>query len=74
MWSAGVFVQPISYSIALGKVNEFWDARTQGLATEAHPPGAEKAVIRRGGHLRLLCVLFVIMLALLLAFSGTPSD
>jgi hypothetical protein len=26
----GVFAAPIPYSIALGRVNEFWDARTPG--------------------------------------------
>ena len=70
----GVFVPPVLYSIALGKVNEFWDARTQGLATEAPTPGVEKAVIAVGATFWLLIVLFGILLALLLAFSSSTSS
>ena len=65
---------PVLYSIALGKVNEFWDARTQGLATEAPTPGVEKAVIAVGAAFWLLIVLFGILLALLLAFSSSTSS
>lgn len=70
----GALVQPILYSIALGKVNEFWDVRTQGLATEAPTPGAEKAVIAVGATFWLLCVVWLILFALLVAFGGTASD
>ena len=70
----GVFLQPILYSIALGKVNEYWDVRTQGLATEAPMPGAEKAVIAVGASFWLLCVLWLILFALLVAFGSMSSD
>ena len=70
----GAFLQPVFYSIALGQVNEFWDVRTQGYATEAPTPGVEKAVIAVGACFWLLCVLLLILLAILLAFSGAPSD
>jgi hypothetical protein len=68
--AGGVFLQPVLYSIALGNVNEFWDVRTQGLATEAPTSGGEKAVLAVGGSLWVLCVLWLLLLALLLAFSA----
>ena len=52
-----VFAAPIVYSIALGKVNEYWDVRTQGLATEAPTTGAEKAVLAVGAALWVLWLL-----------------
>jgi hypothetical protein len=70
----GVFLQPVVYSIALGQVNEFWDVRTQGHATEAPTPGVEKAVIAVGASFWLLCVLWLILFALLVAFSAGPSS
>ena len=70
----GVFLQPVLYSIALGKVNEFWDMRTQGLATEAPTPGVEKAVIAVGAAFWILCVLWLMLFVLLVALGGTPSD
>ena len=69
-----VFVQPILYSIALGKVNEFWDVRTQGLAVEAPTSRAEKVILGVGAGFWILSVLWVIAVALLLVFSGLPSD
>ena len=62
------------YSIALGKVNEFWDVRTQGLATEAPMPGAEKAVVVVGASFWVLCVLWLILVGLLVLFGGMSSD
>jgi hypothetical protein len=70
----GVLLQPVLYSIALGKVNEFWDVRTQGLATEAPTPGAEKAVIAVGASFWVLSVLWVIVVGLLVLFGGMSSD
>lgn len=70
----GVFLQPVLYSIALGKVNEYWDVRTQGLATVAPTSGAEKAVIAVGASIWLLCVLWLVLFALLVAFGGMSSD
>jgi hypothetical protein len=69
-----VFAAPILYSIALGKVNEYWDARTQGMATESPTAGAEKAVLAVGAALWLLMVLWLVLVALLLIFSSTSSS
>jgi hypothetical protein len=70
----GIFAAPILYSIALGKVNEYWDLRTQGLATEAPTTGAEKAVVAVGAAFWLLCVLWLILFALLVIFSAGSSS
>ena len=70
----GVFLAPVLYSIALGKVNEFWDVRTQGLATEAPTPGAEKAVVAVGASFWVLCVLWLVLFVLLVAFGSMSSD
>jgi hypothetical protein len=70
----GVFAAPILYSIALGRVNEYWDLRTQGLAVEAPTTGAEKAVIAVGGAFWLLCILWLLLFALLVIFGGAASS
>ena len=59
-----IFALPVIYSIALGKVNEFWDARTQGLATDAPVTGPEKAVLAVGAALWLLYVASIVLVLL----------
>jgi hypothetical protein len=71
--AGGLFAAPILYSIALGRVNEFWDARTQGLATEAPTTSAEKAVIAVGASMWLLVALSVALLLVLLIVAGASS-
>ena len=39
-----VFAAPVVYSIALGKVNEYWDVRTRGCATDAPVAKTEKVL------------------------------
>jgi hypothetical protein len=70
----GVFAAPILYSIALEKVNEYWDVRTQGLAVEAPTTGAEKAVVAVGGAFWLLCVLWLVLFALLVILGSASSS
>ncbi|HET8820181.1 MAG TPA: hypothetical protein VFM57_01440 [Thermoleophilaceae bacterium] len=52
----GALAPVVTYSIALGKFNELWDRRTQGLAVEAPVSGGEKAVLAAGAALWLLWV------------------
>ena len=54
----GALAPAITYSIALGKFNELWDTRTQGLAVESPVTAAEKAALAAGGVLWLVYVLF----------------
>ena len=70
----GAFLAPVIYSIALGKVNEFWGVRTRGLATEAPMPGAEKAVVAVGASFWVLSVLWLLLFVLLVALGAISSD
>jgi hypothetical protein len=69
----GAFLQPVVYSIALGKVNEFWDVRTQGHATEAPTPAAEKAIIAVGACFWILCILFLFLAAIIVLSGATAG-
>jgi hypothetical protein len=62
----GALAPVLTYSIALGKFNELWDRRTQGLAVDAPVSGAEKAVLVVGATLGLLYVGGVIVLTIVL--------
>jgi hypothetical protein len=66
----GVLIQPILYSIALGKVHEYWDVRTQGLATEAPTTTAEKVLVALGAGIWILWALVIVLAVLLVAFSS----
>ncbi len=70
----GIFLAPVLYSLALGKVNEFWDVRTQGLATEASMPTAEKVVIAVGASFWVLTVLWLVLFVLLVLLGGGVSS
>jgi hypothetical protein len=67
--AGAIFVAPIVYSIALGKVNELWDVRTQGYAVDAPVTTVEKVLIGIGIGIWVLYVL-VIVLAVVLAAAG----
>jgi len=72
--AAGIVAAPILYSIALGQVNEFWEARTQGLATEAPFTGGEKVIVAVGAALWILWVLSLVLLMVLLIAFGESSS
>jgi hypothetical protein len=62
----GALAPAVTYSIALGKVNELWDTRTRGLATGAPVSRGEKAVLAAGG---LLWLLYLAWFAVLILFG-----
>ena len=70
----GAFLATVIYSIVFGKVNEFWDVRTRGLAAEAPMPGVEKAVVAVGASFWVLSVLWLVLFALLVALGAISSD
>jgi hypothetical protein len=70
----GILAAPILYSIALGNVNEYWDARTQGLAAEAPVTGGEKAIVAVGAAIWILWVLLLVLAVVLLVVGGEPSS
>jgi MFS family permease len=72
--AGGILAAPILYSIALGKVNEFWDARTQGLATEAPVSGGEKAIVAVGATIWILWALLLVLGLVLLIVVGESSS
>jgi hypothetical protein len=70
----GIFAAPILYSIALGKVNEYWDVRTQGLATEAPTATTEKVVLALGAAVWLLWALSILLVVLLVVVGSASSS
>lgn len=70
----GILAAPILYSIALGRVNEYWDVRTQGLAAEAPTSSAEKVVLAVGAALWALWVLSLVLVVLLVVVGNASSS
>ena len=62
----GALAPLVTYSIALGKFNELWDRRTQGLAVDAPVSGVEKAVLVVGATLGALYIGTVIVVSIVL--------
>lgn len=63
-------LSPIFYCLVVSRLNEYWDRRTNGQATDAPVTGGEKAVVAVGAVLMLLYILFIIV-AIILAAAGT---
>jgi hypothetical protein len=72
--AGAIFAAPIVFSVALGRVNEYWDVRTQGLAGEAPTTSAEKAVMAVGASMWLLVALFAVLFAMLLLVQAGSSS
>lgn len=68
----GVFLQPVFYSLANEKLNEYWDKRSAGHATDAPVTTPEKVVTAVGAGLFLTYVLFIV-LAIVLAIVGSSA-
>jgi hypothetical protein len=68
--AGGALVPGLMYSIALGKVNEYWDVRTQGLATDAPTTTGEKALLAVGVSMWLLWTLGFVVLVTVGASSS----
>ena len=62
-------VPALMYSVALGKVDEYWDVRTQGLATDAPTTTGEKALLAVGVSMWLLWTLGFVVLVTVGALS-----
>lgn len=61
---------PVTYSLVLNKLNEYWDMRSQGWATDAPTTTGEKVVVAAGAALWLAFVgAFFLVLILALAAS-----
>ena len=66
-----VFFAPVLYSFVLVKLNEFWDVRTQGLATDAGFTTGEKVTIGVGVALFALYVLLIIVAIVVAIAAGS---
>ena len=61
---------PITYSLVLNKLNEYWDHRSLGWAADAPVTTGEKLVVAAGAAFWLLFLLgFILVFVLLLAAS-----
>jgi hypothetical protein len=52
-----VFVAPLFFSLVVNHLNEYWDVRTQGLATDSELTSFERASLVIGGILAVVWVL-----------------
>ena len=72
--AGGALAPAIMYSVALGKVNEFWDVRTQGLATDASTTGGEKVLLAIGVVIWVLGSVWMVLIVLFFFDSGPLVD
>ena len=72
--AGGALAPAIMYSVALGKVNEFWDIRTHGLAADAPITGGENALFAVGSTLWVISSAWMVLWVLFLAGSAPLVD
>jgi hypothetical protein len=68
-----IFLAPVFYSLVLVKLNEYWDARTQGLATDAPITTGEKITVGIGAAIWLLWVAVIVIAIIVAIVSGSSS-
>jgi hypothetical protein len=69
-----VFLAPVFYSLVLVKLNEYWDARTQGLATDAPVTTGEKVAVGIGAAFWVLWVLIIVLIIIIAIVAGSSSS
>lgn len=62
---------PVTYSIVLNRLNEYWDHRSQGWAQDAPVTSGEKLVVAAGAVFWLLFVLVLIVAIALVVVSAS---
>ena len=68
--AGAIFLAPVLYSMVLVKLNEYWDVRTQGLATEAPVTTGEKVVVGIGAAFFVLWVLLIVVTIVIAIVAG----
>jgi hypothetical protein len=68
-----IFLAPVFYSLVLVKLNEYWDARTRGLATDAPVTTGEKVVLGVGAAFWVLWVLVIVAGIIIAIVAGSSS-
>jgi hypothetical protein len=72
--AGAIFIAPVMYSVVLVKLNEYWDARTQGLASDAPVTTGEKVAVGIGlVFLALWLLLIVISIVVAISTGGSSS-
>ena len=61
-----VFLAPAFFSLVVNRLNEYWDVRTQGLATDAPVTTVEKVSLAIGGALLALWFLSLVLAIIVL--------
>jgi hypothetical protein len=65
-----IFLAPLFFSLVANQLNEYWDVRTQGLATDAPMTSFEKAMIVIGGALFVVLVLSLVVAIVVLVIAA----
>jgi hypothetical protein len=68
-----IFLAPVFYSLVNERLNEYWDVRSQGHATDAPVTTNEKIVTAIGAGLFLLYVVFMVLLIVLAAATSSST-
>jgi hypothetical protein len=66
-----IFLAPVFFSLVVNQLNEYWDVRTHGLATDADVNSFEKASLVIGGCLLALWVLTLVVAIVVVVLSAT---
>jgi hypothetical protein len=72
--AGAIFLAPVFYSLVLVKLNEYWDARTQGLATDAPVTTGEKVAVGIGAAFWVLWVLIIVLSIIIAIVAGSSSS
>lgn len=68
-----IFLAPVFYSLVNQELNEYWDVRTQGRATDAPVTTGEKVVVGIGAAFFLLWLLIMVLVVILAVVAGSSS-
>ena len=68
-----IFLAPVFYSLVNERLNQYWDTRSQGYATDAPVTSTEKIVTAIGAGLFALWILFCVLLLILAVATSSSS-
>ena len=66
-----IFLAPLFFSLVVNELNEYWDVRTQGLATDAELTSFERASIVIGGILVVVGLLSLVAAIVIIVIAAT---
>ena len=68
--AGAIFLAPVFFSLVAARMNEYWDVRLGGWATEAPVTTVEKVLLGLGAAIWALWLLTILLLVVLLALSA----